>query len=333
MSTNRYSRRDFLGTITGGLALGAAFVKCQKPGPLGIPVRPLGKTGEDVSIICLGGWDVAAAESEKESISIMHEALDNGITFWDNCWEYHKGYAEEVMGKAMKEGKIRSKVFLMTKVCARPYELAKKYLEDSLTRLQTDYLDLWQFHAIQWEGDPETIINRETGALRAALEAQKEGKVRYIGFTGHKHPKYHRGMLDAGYEFDTVQMPTNILDPHYHSFQKEILPVLNERNIGVIGMKSLAAQNGRIPRETGLSPSICRRYALSLPISSLCCGIQNKEQLHHDINLARDFKPLTEEEIKSTISQVEATGKDGQVEIYKATNWGRCGWLRENVEI
>jgi len=333
MDPNNFTRREFLGTVLGGLAMGSSFMHCQKPGKYGIPVRPLGKTGEDVSIICLGGWDAAAKEPESGIISLMHEALDNGVTFWDNCWEYHNGRAEEVMGKAMAQNQSRDKVFLMTKVCARPYEQAKKYLEDSLKRLQTDYLDLWQFHAIQWEKDPEVILNPETGALRAALEAKKEGKVRYIGFTGHKDPSYHLAMLNAGFEFDTVQMPLNILDPHYHSFQKEVLPVCNERNIGVLGMKSLGAQDGRIPRETGISAEICRRYALSLPISSLVCGVQTKEELRQDIKIARDFKPMKEDEVKEVLAKSELKGLDGEIETYKVTLWGRCGWLRENVEV
>ena len=333
MAGNSYNRRDFIHTLLGGLAAGTTLISCQRDSAGGLPTRPLGKTGERVSILCLGGWDVAAAESEEESIRLMHEALDNGLFFWDNCWEYHNGRAEEIMGRAMAQSSVRDKVFLMTKVCNRTYEGARQYLEDSLRRLQTDRIDLWQFHAIQWEKDAETILDYENGAIRAALEAKKEGKVRYIGFTGHKHPSYHLAMLGQDFEWDAVQLPTNILDPHYVSFQKEVIPVCNSRDIGVLGMKSLAAQRGRIPAETGVEPSLCRRYALSLPISSLVIGIQNRVELQSDLALARDFKPLTETEISDLLDLSESYALDGAIEVYKSTNWGRCGWLQTNAPL
>lgn len=333
MTISSYNRREFLQTLLSGITAGTALLSCQRPVAGGLPTRPLGKTGEHVSILCLGGWDVAAAKSERESISLMHEALDNGLFFWDNCWEYHDGRAEEVMGRAMTEGSIRDKVFLMTKVCNRTYEGARQYLDDSLRRLRTDRIDLWQFHAIQWEKDPETIFDYERGAIRAALEAKKEGKVRYIGFTGHKHTSYHLAMLAQEFEWDAVQLPTNILDPHYISFQKEVIPVCNNRDIGVLGMKSLAAQNGRIPSDTGVDAAICRRYALSLPISSLVIGIQNRRELLHDLELARNFTPLTEAEVSDVLDRSEPFALSGDIEVYKSTNWGRCGWLQANVPL
>ncbi len=271
------SRRDFIQTVVAGLALGRGMLA----GPAAqccrlCLTRPLGKTGERVSIIGLGGWDIGAVADDKEAIAIMDEAVDNGLTFFDNCWDYHRGRSEELMGRAMAQGKYRQKVFLMTKVCGRDYKTARQNLEDSLRRLRTDYIDLWQFHGIRWDDDPELIF-AENGALRCALEAQKQGKVRYIGFTGHQHPRFHLAMLAKPYEWATVQMPTNILDAHYESFQKQVLPVCVERGIGVIGMKALASQRGRLVRELGIPAPLLRRYALSLPISSLICGIQSRE--------------------------------------------------------
>lgn len=217
MSNNHYSRREFLGTMLAGMALGSSCIsKQQKDVPGGIPTRPLGHTGEQLSILCLGGWDVAVHKDK--AVSIMHEAIDNGINFFDNCWEYHDGYAEEVMGKALNQNGYRNKVFLMTKVCGRSYEDAKQHLEDSLTRLQTDVIDLWQFHALKWEDDPRLIMDYENGAIRAALEAKKEGKIRYIGFTGHAQPDIHLEMLNYDFQWDAVQMPLNVLDAHYRSF-------------------------------------------------------------------------------------------------------------------
>jgi aryl-alcohol dehydrogenase-like predicted oxidoreductase len=324
MTRHQFSRREFLSTILAGLAVGSSCIsKQQKNHPGGIPTRPLGNTGEHLSIICLGGWDIAVHENK--AVSLMQEAVDNGINFFDNCWEYHDGHAEELMGKALKQNGYRDKVFLMTKVCGRTYEDAKKHLEDSLTRLQTDVIDLWQFHAIKWDDDPELIMDREKGALRAALEAQKEGKIRYIGFTGHADPDRHLEMLNYDFQWDAVQIPLNVLDAHYRSFQHHVMPVCNDRNIGVLGMKSLAAQDGRIVRDLGISANMARRYSLSLPITSLVAGIQTREELMHDIELAKDFKPLTEDEVKELLAIAEPEAQDGMIERYKTGDYG-CNW-------
>lgn len=322
---HKFTRREFLSTIMTGVALGnACNGQGQKQVTGLVPTRSLGNTGENLSIICIGGWDVAAKKDDKLSVDIMHEAIDNGVNFFDNCWEYHQGYAEKVMGKALKEGK-REKVFLMTKVCGRTYEDAKQHLEDSLKRMQTDMIDLWQFHAIKWDDDPNLVMDREKGALKAALEAKKEGKIRYIGFTGHALPERHLEMLNTDFEWNAVQMPLNILDAHFMSFQHNVLPVCNEKNIGVLGMKSLAAQDGRIVRELGVSANLARRYSLSLPITSLVCGIQTKEELRHDMELVKDFKPLTEEEVKEVLAIAEPESRDGHIEVYKTKDWG-CNW-------
>lgn len=331
MRPKKYTRRDFLNTLLSGVALGAFMMRCQTKGRNGMPVRPLGNTGEHVSIISIGGWDVAVdSNTEAESIKIMHEAIDEGVNFFDNCWEYHQGYSEEVMGKALAQGNKRDKVFLMTKVCGRDYKTAKKHLEDSLKRLQTDYLDLWQFHGIKWSDDPELIFDENNGAIKAALEAKQEGKIRYIGFTGHERPGHHLEMLNQDFSWDAVQMPTNIVDPHFHSFQKQVLPVCKERNIGVIGMKGLAAQNARLTREFDLDVETCRRYALSLPISSLVCGIQTPKELRETIRIAKNFKPMEEQEIKDLIASTEKKGKEGFIEEYKTGNYG-CDWYHKEI--
>ena len=326
------TRREFIQAAAAGLAaaqLGSTVLADQRDDPGGIPTRPLGKTGERVTIIAIGGWDVVAPKDEKKSIAIMHEAIDEGLTFFDNCWDYHEGYAEEVMGKALATGGRRDKVFLMTKVCARDYRGALKHLDDSLRRLRTDRLDLWQFHATQWDDDSDLIFAVD-GALKAALQAKKEGKIRFIGFTGHKHPRFHQKFLDRDFEFDTVQMPTNVLDAHYDSFQKQTLPQCVKRGMGILGMKALAAQNGRLVRELGISAETARRYALSLPISALVCGIQSRENLQQDLAIARNFKPMTEEEVREQLAHSKPFAADGKIELYKTGNYG-CDWHHKHV--
>jgi uncharacterized protein len=333
MSNKEFSRRQFIQTIMAGVALGPAMMGMQRINPGGIPTRPLGKTGENVSIISLGGWDSVANKSDEESIQMMHEALEGGVTFWDNSWDYHQGRAEEVMGKALAQGNRRDKVFLMTKVCARDYAGVKRQLEESLRRLRTDRIDLWQFHAIQYEGDMQRIFDPENGGLRAAIEARKEGKVRYIGFTGHRHPDIHLEMMNQNFEWDSVQMPLNIMDAHYNSFQNKVLTLANARNTGTIGMKTLASQNARIPRELNISPELCIRYSLSLPVSSVCLGIQTRDQLVTDLKIARNFKPLTEDEANRLLDQSKVKAMGGEIELYKdpASYFG-CGYHARVLE-
>lgn len=318
------TRREFVQGVLAGLALGSRMVLAQENSPNGLPTRPLGKTGERVSIIGLGGWDIGAVKDQNEAIAIMHEAINEGLTFFDNSWDYHEGGSEEVMGKALSVNGYRDKVFLMTKVCGRDYKTAKSNLEDSLRRLRTDRIDLWQFHGIQWDDDPDLIF-AENGALQFALEAQKAGKVRYIGFTGHKHPRFHLAMLAKPYDWATVQMPINVLDAHYNSFQKQVLPECDRRRIGVIGMKALGSQNGRIPRDLGIDAPILRRFALSLPISSLICGIQSRDNLRQDVQMARNFQPLTEGEVVALLAQSKEPAASGEIEQYKVGNYG-CDW-------
>src|SRR5262245_21526183 len=249
-------RRDFLqSTVAAGAALGLSGLAEADDGSKGLPTRPLGKTGVNVSLLCLGGWHIGSVKDEKEAIKIMHTAIDEGINFFDNAWDYHDGGSEEIMGKALAEDGKRKKVFLMTKNCARDAKGTRQHLEDSLRRLRTDVLDLWQFHEINYDNDPEWII--EKGALAEALKAKQEGKVRFIGFTGHKSPHIHLAMLKL-HKWDTVQMPINVLDYHYRSFARQVVPVANEQGIACIGMKRLGGGSdgkGRDRKSTRLNSS------------------------------------------------------------------------------
>lgn len=318
-------RRGFVKAALAGLTLGADVLARQKNDGSGLPKRPLGRTGEMVSIIALGGWDIGNIKDQNEAIAIMHEAIDEGLTFFDNSWDYHDGGSELVMGRALSSAGQRDRVFLMSKVCARDYRGALRHLNDSLKRLQTDRLDLWQFHGTQWEDDPDLIFDPDHGALKAALEARKAGKIRYIGFTGHKHPRFHLAMLRRPFEWDTVQMPVNVLDAHYDSFQRQVLPVCRDRGISVIGMKALAAQEGIIVRDLGISAETARRYSLSQPIATLVCGIQSRENLRQDVAIARTFQPLTEDEVLQVLAKAAPRATDGRMEAYKVGNYG-CDW-------
>ncbi len=289
----------------------------QSDGEKGVPTRPLGRTGERIPIVGLGGYHIGNPE-EREAIRIMHEAIDEGMTFFDNSWDYHDGGSEQVMGKALATEGRRDKVFLMTKVCDRDYEGAKRHLEDSLKRLQTDRIDLWQFHEINWDVDPDWVL--EKGGLRAAIEARQQGKVRYIGFTGHRNPAHHLKMLAKPFEWDTVQMPINLLDAHYRSFQQQVLPVCGKQKVSVIGMKALGS--GLIPQRLQIDASICRRFALTLPITTLVCGIESRENLRQDLAMARSFQPVSEPEMERLLAQVATPGKGGELEPWKGTGYG-----------
>jgi aryl-alcohol dehydrogenase-like predicted oxidoreductase len=298
----------------------------------GIPARPLGKTGEKVSIICLGGWHIGRAakdSGEADAIKIMHRAIDEGVTFWDNAWDYHDGYSEELMGRGLK-GR-RDRVFLMTKNCERDYEGSKKNLDDSLRRLGTDRLDLWQFHEMVYDNDPDWVFDK--GGFKAAMEAVKAGKVRYVGFTGHKDPLIHLKMLSKleefraknaefkNYEWASAQMPINLMDAHYRSFQKHVVPECLKRGVGVLGMKGLAGGHpkGRIPDRGLATAAECRRFALSLPITSLVCGIISMKDLEQDVAVARNFKPYSMSEIAALVARVRDEATDGRHELFKST--------------
>jgi predicted aldo/keto reductase-like oxidoreductase len=282
-------------------------------------VRPLGKTGEMVSMMCLGGHASTNPQkmSEAESLRLIQRAVDEGITFMDNCWDYHDGLAEERMGKALAEGGRRDKAFLMTKVCGRTAKEAQSNLEDSLRRLKTDRIDLWQFHEIVYDNDPDWIF-AEDGAIQTGLKALKEGKVRFLGFTGHKDPSIHLKMLGKPYEWSAVLMPLNVMDPHYRSFQKQVLPVLNKRQIGALGMKSLGG-SGNIVTKAGIPVADALRYVMSLPISSLVSGIDSEKVLDQNLKILRDFKPMDEDERREVERRTVRLAGDGRFELFKSS--------------
>jgi len=283
----------------------------------GVPKRRLGKTGVEVSMLGLGGSHIGKGMSESQSISLMREAIDNGITFMDNCWDYNEGASEERMGKALRDG-YRSRVFLMTKLDGRTKKAALAQLEQSLKRLQTETIDLVQIHEVIRMSDPGRCFQSE-GAMEALTEAKQAGKLRFVGFTGHKHPDIHLAMLEAakkaGFDLDAVQLPLNVMDAHYESFERKVLPVLLERGIGVLGMKSMGA--GDILESGVVSAEECLRYALSLPTSVVITGIDKKEVLEQDLKLARSFKPLSAEERKSLLARTEKHAQAGKFELFK----------------
>jgi predicted aldo/keto reductase-like oxidoreductase len=284
----------------------------------GVPVRALGKTGLEVSILGLGGGHLSRKHlTEPDSIRLVQLAVDEGITFMDNAWDYWDGESERRMGKALK-GR-RNDVVLMTKVCGRDRETAEQHLHDSLERLQTDVIDVWQFHEINYDNDPEWVFRAE-GAIEAAVDAQKAGKVRFIGFTGHKSPHILKAMLDMDFPWDTCQIPTNVVDYHFRSFTREVLPVAVEREMGIIGMKSLGG-DAQIIKGAGLTAEECRTYALSLPISTLVCGIESEENIRQDVAIARGFVQASAEQLDDLRERVREHATDGRYEWFKTTQY------------
>lgn len=280
----------------------------------GIPVRVLGKTGLEVSLLGFGGGHYCRPHlTESQSIDLVRMAVEQGVTFMDNAWEYWDGESERRMGLGLQG--IREQVVLMTKVCARDKATALKQLHDSLTRLKTDVIDVWQFHEVNYDNDPDWIFGDES-VLAAADAARRAGKVRFVGFTGHKSPHILRKMFEYGFEWDTCQMPINVLDHHFRSFQNEVLPLAIERNMGVIGMKSLGG-DAQLVTGAGLTPQECRQYAMSLPISTLVAGIESPENLEQDLAIARAFAPLSEDELQTLRDRVRGEATDGRFEWFK----------------
>jgi predicted aldo/keto reductase-like oxidoreductase len=319
----RPSRREIIQAGAAGLA--AAALATDNAGAramattnaAGIPLRPLGRTGENVTMICLGGYHSSVHPDENESIRLIQRAIDEGITFLDNAWDYHNGGAEERMGKAISQGGRRDKVFLMTKCCGRSAKDAQSCLDDSLRRLRTDHLDLWQFHEIVYDNDPDWIFDKG-GAIECALKAKEQGKIRFLGFTGHKDPLIHLKMLDKPYPWATVQMPLNVMDSQYRSFQHKVLPVLNERGIGAIGMKSLGG-TGKIIGDGVVSIEEALRYVFSLPIATLVSGIDSEKVLDQNLRIVREFKPMTADEKAAVESKVGPYAGDGRFELFKSS--------------
>ncbi len=280
-----------------------------------VPRRQLGRTGAQVSALGVGGHHLGDIESTDEAMQLIHGALDAGLTFFDNCWEYYNGECENLLGRGLK-GR-RDKVFLMTKVCThgRSGELAMRMLEQSLKRLQTDHLDLWQIHAISYDNDPE-LAYAKGGVLEAFDLAKRQGKTRFVGFTGHKNPEFHLKMLQLGYPFDSVQMPLNPFDASFHSFEQQVLPEVNRRGIAVLGMKSMGG-TGDAVKKGMVSAEELLRYAMSLPVSVTISGMDSLEVLHQNLRVARGFKPMTQAEMAGLRERCAATAADGRFEPYK----------------
>jgi predicted aldo/keto reductase-like oxidoreductase len=286
----------------------------------GIPRRPFGRTGEVVSLLCVGGAHIGGSSvSEDEGIRIIHECIDAGADFLDNAWEYNNNASELRMGKALAQDGYRQRAFLMTKDCAhdRRADHSMEMLESSLKQLQTDHLDLWQLHEVVWEDDPDKIF-APGGSAEALLKAKEQGKVRYIGFTGHKSPDIHKRMLSQGFPFDSCQMPLNVLDAHYESFEKEIVPICQQQGIAIIGMKSLA---GGHLMESGIdvTPAEAIRYAMSLPVATVVSGMNSLEVMRQNLETARNFQPLTEAERKDILARSAPGAPNGKFERFKTT--------------
>jgi aryl-alcohol dehydrogenase-like predicted oxidoreductase len=293
----------------------------MNPRSEGLASRVLGRTGERVSAIGLGGWHLALKHvDEATSLRIIRSAIDRGITFLDNSWDYNEGRSELRMGKVLKEG-YRDRVFLMTKIDGRSKREAARQLDESLRRLQTDHIDLVQHHEILRFEDPHRIFDPE-GANAALVEARQAGKLRYIGFTGHKDPHIHLHMLEVAREnqfvFDTVQMPLNVMDAHYRSFEKLVLPELVKEQIGVLGMKPLA--NGHILKSGTVTAIECLHYALNLPTSVVITGCDSMEVLEQALEALRTFRPMTEAEVQAVLAKTAKVASRGEFELFKTTS-------------
>lgn len=312
------TRREFLHQAAAGATLAAlaenVLAQTRSSSATGMPTRVLGRSGERVSILCLGGWHLGSIKDDAAAVRLVQTSIDEGMTFLDNCWDYHDGRSEELMGRGL-EGR-RDKAFLMTKNCERDYAGSMRCLEDSLRRLRTDRIDLWQFHEMVYDNDPDWVF--EKGGIKAAREAQKAGKVRFIGFTGHKDPRIHLKMLGKPHDWDAAQMPINALDAHYRSFQKEVVPACLKKNVGVIGMKGFGGGDG-IARGAGLTPAEAYRYSLSQPVASQVVGMTSLEQLKENVALARGFKPLSDAERTALVERVRAVATDGRFELFKSS--------------
>ena len=315
------TRREFLGlAVAATCAAGAEKLAWAVDTKTGMTYRTLGRTGEKVSMMGLGGYHIGNQKDEQESIRIIRTAIDNGVNFLDNCWDYNGGESEVRMGKALRDG-YRQRAFLMTKIDGRTRSAATQQLEESLRRLQTDHIDLLQFHEIIRMEDPERIFAAGNG-MEAVVEAQKAGKVRYIGFTGHKSPDMHLKMLETAdahhFHFDAVQMPLNVMDAHFNSFGKKVLPVLVKKEIGVLGMKPMGS--GMILQSKVVQPVECLHFAMNLPTSVVITGCDSLEILESSLQAARTFRPMSETQVGALLAKTVETARDGKYEGYKTTN-------------
>jgi predicted aldo/keto reductase-like oxidoreductase len=282
-----------------------------------IPRRPLGRTGVEVSALALGGYHIGLVKTEREAVRIVREAIDAGVTFMDNAWEYHDGRSEELMGKAL-EGR-RDEVFLMTKLCShgRDRKTALRQLEQSLRRLKTDRLDLWQIHEVVYDNDPELHF-ASGGAVEALEQAKREGKVRFVGFTGHKDPSIHLKMLAHNYPFDTCQMPLNVFDATFRSFEQRVLPELLERGIAPLGMKSMCGEGVPV-KKRAVTPEEALRYAMSLPVAATVSGMDSLRVLRQNLRIARGFRAYTPAQMQALRERCAGDAADGRFELYKTS--------------
>ena len=304
-----------------------------------IPYRELGTTGEKVSAIGVGGWHIGLPTvDEKLGVRIIHSAIDHGINFLDNCWDYNEGMSELRMGRALRANQSRQKVFLMTKIDGRTKEEAARQLDQSLERLQTDCIDLVQHHEVLRFEDPNRIF-AAAGAQEALLAAKQAGKIRFIGFTGHKDPRIHLYMLEVakanGFKFDSAQMPLNVMDAHFRSFSKLVVPELVRQGIGVLAMKTLA--NGSIVKSKTVTPVEAIQYALNLPTSVVICGMDSMEILEQALEAARTFKPFTEDQLKALLAKTAQAAVKGEFEPFKTSSIydgtaANPGWLGEEPD-
>ena len=323
-------RRDFLKSATAAgvaAATGSGFAAQTKtPNATSRPQSPdmvyrdLGTTGEKVSAIGLGGYHVGKQTNPDESIKLIHAAIDRGITFMDNCWDYNDGTSEVRMGQALRNG-YREKVFLMTKIDGRTKSEYNKQLEQSMGRLQTDVIDLVQFHEVIRMEDPDRIFAVD-GALEAAVAARQAGKIRYIGFTGHKDPSVHLRMLATaqkhGFHFDTVQMPINVMDAHFRSFTHEVMPVALKQGIGVLAMKTFG--DNFILGSNTVQPIEALHYGLTQPVSVVITGIDRMDILDQAIEAAKTFKPMTQTQVASLLDRTKLAAGEGKFELFKTTS-------------
>ena len=316
-----FSRREFVGMAAASLLMaGRVSGSAEGNRKNGIPYRTLGHTGEQVSVIGLGGYHLARQSDPQESIRIIRTGIDEGINFLDNCWDYNGGESETRMGKALRDG-YRGKAFLMTKIDGRTKTAAAAQLNESLRRLQTDRIDLLQFHEVIRDSDPERIF-AEGGGMEAVLEAKKAGKVRFIGFTGHKSPDIHLKMLATaskhGFKFDAVQMPLNVMDAHFDSFEKRVLPVLTQNAIGVLGMKPMG--DHVILESKTVAPTECLYYAMNLPTSVVITGCDSMPILQQALHAARSFKPMDSSQVATLLAKTSKAAEAGQFELYKTSH-------------
>jgi aryl-alcohol dehydrogenase-like predicted oxidoreductase len=288
----------------------------------GVPTRELGRTGEQVSVIGLGGWHIGLPRvDEKLAIRLVRRAIDEGMTFMDNSWDYNEGKSETRMGKALQDG-YRQRAFLMTKIDGRSKKEAAKQLDESLKRLRTEMIDLVQHHEVIRYDDADRIFDEEEGANAALLEAKQAGKLRYIGFTGHKDPQIHLHTIEVarehGFDFDAVQLPLNVLDAHFRSFEQRVLPELVKQRIGVLGMKAMG--NGVILKSGVASAEECLRYALSLPVSVQITGCDSEEILDQALRVAREPRPMSDAERKALLERTKGAAAKGEFELFKTTS-------------